>query len=136
MDDHQREIDRKLKAALFRERLSEFRPRHFWAVAGIAAFVTYIAVIVQMTPRGTGRLVRYEYGIAESSFIRASKWLKPTQVTVLLDDGSRIAIVLPSDQPYLHGARVKVGLYSYDSNGDALRGRFESYDDRGAGSTN
>jgi hypothetical protein len=134
MADHQQEIDRKLKAALLRERLSEFRPRHFWVMAAIVAFLGCIAVAASTMPNGTGRLVRYEYGIAESSLIPASKRLPPTQVAVRLENGSRIAVVLPAGQLYLHGARVKVGLYAYNSDGNALRGRFEGYEERGAGS--
>lgn len=130
MDERQREIDRRLKAALWRGRLSQLRRRHYRAIALVIIFFAVAIGFVLWLPKGREHLVRYDYGVVESGFVPGSKRVHAMQLSVLLENGSHIAVELPAHQPYLKGARVKIGMYAFDSDDRGLlKAHFAGYVD-------
>ena len=130
MDNRQREIDHRLKAALWRERLSQFRWRHYRAIALTVAFLAALISFVLWLPKGRMHFARYDYGVVESGFVPGFKRVYAMQLSVRLESGSHVVVTLPAEQPYLKGARVKIGMYAFDHDDRGLlEARFAGYVD-------
>lgn len=130
-DKDSKNFDHRLKVARWRGRLSEFRWRHYRAIILVVAFIAIAIAFLLWLPKGPRHFVRYDYGVVESGFVPGSKRVAAMQLSIRLESGLHVVTSLPADQPYLKGARVKIGMYAFDSDDrGVIECRFVAYLDQ------